>query len=139
MFSTLPEKFRTHGLAADIRTLLLLQKAIDKNLIRTLGDIYTVLKGIVVKEPQQIGPFTKAFYDYFLGIEIKPNESLNDAILRSKAFKNWRDNLQLNENVETPDVEELVTKFLDEIHLTSYGIKKILDGKELFNNDNPDL
>lgn len=139
MFSTLPEKFRTHGLAADIRTLLLLQKAIDKNLIRTLGDIYTVLKGIVVKEPQQIGPFTKAFYDYFLGIEIKPNESLNDAILRSEAFKNWRDNLQLNENVETPEVEELVTKFLDEIHLTSYDIKKVLDGKELFTNDNPDL
>jgi uncharacterized protein with von Willebrand factor type A (vWA) domain len=139
MFSTLPERFRTHGLFADIRTLLLLQKAIHKNLVRTLGDLYTVLKGVIVKGPQQIGPFTKAFYDYFLGIEIKPNESLNDAILRSEVFKNWRDNLEINENVETPDVEELVTKFLDEIHLTSYDIKKVLDGKEIFDKDNPDL
>jgi hypothetical protein len=139
MFSTLPERFRTHGLSADIRTLLLLQKAIHKNLVRTLGDLYTVLKGVIVKGPQQIGPFTKAFYDYFLGIEIKPNESLNDAILRSEVFKNWRDNLEINENVETPDVEELVTKFLDEIHLTSYDIKKVLDGKEIFDKDNPDL
>jgi hypothetical protein len=139
MFSTLPGRFRTHGLSADIRTLLLLQKAINKKLVRTLGDVYTVLKGVIVKDPQQIGPFTKAFYDYFLGIEIKPNESLNDAILRSEAFKNWRDNLEINENVETPDVEELVTKFLDEIHLTSYDIKKVLDGKEIFDKDNPDL
>ncbi|MFT6202797.1 MAG: hypothetical protein ACI9V1_001124 [Spirosomataceae bacterium] len=139
MFSTLPENFRTHGLSADIRTLLLLQKAIDKDLIRTLGDIFTVLKGVVVKDPQQIGPFIKAFYDYFLGIEIKPNESLNDAVLRSEVFKDWRENLEINENVETPDAEELVTKFLDEVHLTSYDIKKVLDGKEIFDKDNPDL
>jgi hypothetical protein len=78
---------------------------------------------LLAKTTRQIGPFTKAFYDYFLGIEIKPNEekALNDAVLRSR--EDWRNNLEINENVEIPDAEELIHEVLDEVHLTSYDIK----------------
>ncbi len=85
MFETLPEIFRTFGIPADVRTLLLFQKALEKGLIRTLGDIFNVLKGLLVREPTMLGPFTKAFYFYFLDIEIKKGEKLNNAIERSEA------------------------------------------------------
>ena len=64
----------------------------ERGLIGTLGDIFAVLKGIIVKDPKQIGPFTQAFYDYFLNIDIKKGEKLNDAIARSEAFKDWKTN-----------------------------------------------
>lgn len=136
MFSSLPIKFREYNLPADVRTVLILQKAIERGLIKTLGDIHTVLKGIVVKDPTMKGPFTKAFYDYFLNIDILPGEKLSDAILRSNAFKKWStDNLdRFGDDVE---VELLVDTFLDDIHLTSYDIKKILDGKDIWDKDDP--
>jgi len=90
MFEALPKKFVEYDVAVDVRALLLLRKAMDKGLIRTLGDIYNVLKGIVVKDPDMMGPYTKAYYDYFLSIKIGQGESLNDAIQRSETFRNWR-------------------------------------------------
>lgn len=135
MFESLPAHFRTYGLPADVRTLLLLQKSITKGLIRTLGDVYNVLKAIVVKEKTLLGPYTKAFYDYFLEIDIKEGERLNDAIIRSKTFKKWKDNF----DGDSPmlDEDDLVNKFLDEIHLTTYDIKEVINGRELWDKDNP--
>ncbi len=138
MFATLPEKFREYGINADIKTLLLLRKCIDKGLINTLGDIYLILKGIVVKSPRMLGPYTKAYYDYFLNIQIAPGESLEQAVLRSEAFKNW-----MNDNeYDLEDLENLsdkVEEFLANVHLTSYDIKNVVSGKEIFENDNPEL
>jgi hypothetical protein len=137
MFNDLPEKFRSHGLKADVRTLLLLRKAMQKGLVKTLGDIYHVLKGIIVKEPTDIGPFTKAYYEYFLYVPIAPGQTLEDAILRSETFQNWK-----TKYVEEADKdfteEELVNTFLDEVHLTSYDIKEVVSGKEIWDKDNPD-
>lgn len=139
MFSTLPQHFRDFGLSADIRTLLLIQKAIHKGLVRTLGDVYALLKGIIIKDPTQNGPFLKAFYAYFLNIEMKNGEQLNDAVARSEAFKEWREHNLDFEAGEQPNLDELVSRFLDEVHLTSYDIKQIINGKELFDNDIPNL
>jgi hypothetical protein len=63
MFESLPAKFKSYGLPADVRTLLLLRKSMEKGLVNTLGDIFLVLKNILVKEPNKIGPFSKAYYD----------------------------------------------------------------------------
>lgn len=139
MLESLPQKLRAHKLHADVRTLLLLRKTMSKGLIKTLGDMYNVLKGIVVKDPEMMGPFTKAFYDYFLNIEIQNGETLNDAILRSETFKNWRSDLkERQKNIDISD-DELVNRFLDDVHLTTYDIKKIISGKEIFENDDPNL
>lgn len=135
MFETLPERFREHGVNTDVRTLLLLNKAMHRGLVKTLGDVYNVLKGIVVKDPDTLGPFTKAYYDYFLNIEIEGGERLDDAILRSETFKKWREDRF--EAIQDTDfnADQLVNEFLSEVHLTSYDIKEIINGKDLIDND----
>lgn len=140
MFETLPQKFRSYNLPADVRVLLILRKAMDKGLVRTLGDIYTVLRGVVVKDPTMMGPFTKAYYDYFLNIDIQNGERLEDAILRSETFKNWKQKFinELDREVELDD-ESLINAFLDQVHLTSYDIKEIVSGREIWDKDNPHL
>ena len=137
MLSSLPEKFRSHGLKADVRMLLLLRKAMQKGLIKTLGDVYNVLKGIVVKEPSDMGPFTKAYYEYFLYVPIKPGQTLEDAILRSETFAKWKTQFLDEADRDLTD-EQLVTTFLDQVHLTSYDIKEVINGKEIWDKDNPD-
>ena len=140
MFETLPTTLRSYGLRADVRVLLTLQKAISRDLVKTLGDLFLVLKGIVVTDPKLIGPYTKAYYAYFLNIDIQNGESLDDAIARSETFKAWKeDYFTKRPGAEELSLEELITKFLDEVHLTSYDIKKVLSGKELWDADNPDL
>lgn len=138
MLSSLPAAFRDYGLSADVRTLLTFRKAVDKKLVRTLGDVYNTLKGIIVKEPEQMGPFTRAYYAYFLDINVEHGDTLEDAILRSETFKQWKEKYVEEHDRDIPD-EELVTKFLDEVHLTSYDIKEVIDGHKLFNEDDPDL
>ena len=137
MLSSLPEKFRSHGLKADVRTLLLFRKAMQKGLIKTLGDVYNVLKGIIVKEPADIGPFTKAYYEYFLHVPIRPGQTLEDAILRSETFAKWKTRFLDEADRDITD-EELVNTFLDQVHLTSYDIKEVISGKEIWDKDNPD-
>lgn len=139
MLETLPEKFRSYGLTADVRTLLLLQKSMKHGLVKTLGDIYNVLKGFVVKDPEMLGPYTRAYYDYFLNIDIQNGERLEDAILRSETFRKWKEDHIERHNLKDIDLEELVNKFLDEVHLTSYDIKEIISGKELWDKDDPYL
>lgn len=139
MFETLPERFREYKLKADVRTLLVLQKAMEKGLVKTLGDLYKVLKGIVVKDPEDMGPYTRAYYDYFLSIDIKNGERLSDAILRSDTFRQWREDfLDRHDRPEDFDTESLVNQFLDEVHMTTYDIQEIISGREIFDNDNPD-
>lgn len=138
MFETLPQKFRDYNLAVDIRSILILRKSMDRGLIKTLGDVYHVLKGIVVKSPDMMGPFTKAYYDYFLNIDIQNGDSLSDAILRSETFRAWRDD-NLDRYGDDANPDDLVNRFLDEVHLTSYDIKEIIDGRELWDKDSGDV
>ena len=140
MLETLPHKLRAYGLESDVRTLLIMYKGMQKGLVRTLGDLYGLLKGVVVKDPRMLGPFTKAFYDYFLNIDIANGETLNDAILRSKTFEEWR--IAFFERDKTAmDLtdSELIDLFLNEVHLTSYDIKALIDGRTLWDADNPEL
>lgn len=117
--------------------MLLLRKAMQKGLVKTLGDVYNVLKGIIVKEPADIGPFTKAYYAYFLYIPIVTGQTLEDAILRSETFAQWKTQFLDDADRDLTD-EELVNTFLDQVHLTSYDIKEVVSGKEIWDKDNPD-
>lgn len=137
MLSSLPEHFRAHGLKADVRTLLLLRKAMQKGLVKTLGDLYNVLKGIIVSQPTDIGPFTKAYYEYFLHVPITPGQTLEDAILRSETFAQWKTQF-LDEADRDYEDEELAHIFLDQVHLTSYDIQRVVSGKEIWDKDDPD-
>jgi uncharacterized protein with von Willebrand factor type A (vWA) domain len=138
MFSSLPQYLREQKLLGDVRTLLLLKKSMERGLINTLGDLYLVLKGLVTTAPKEIGPFTVAFYQYFLDIHIQPGESLDMAVSRSEAFQKWKNKLELGEEVEEEtDVKALVEQFLNEVHLTTYDIRKILSGSDILQNDDP--
>ena len=136
MFKSLPQYLREKKLHGDVRILLLLKKSMERGLVNTLGDLYGVLKGLVTNSPKDIGPFTVAFYEYFLDITIKRNESLDTAILRSETFKDWK-----IKRIEAYDEEvgdtQLVDDFLNEIHLTTYDIKSTLSGKDILQQDNP--
>ncbi len=139
MFESFPEVCRSYGVHADVRSLLLLQKALDKQLIGTVGDIYTFFKGSVVKDPTHIGPYTQAFYDYFVGVDIKPGERLSDAIGRSDTFKDWVDDFfQGDDRRREMDVDDLINQFLDEVHTTTFDIKRVIDGEKILNEDDPD-
>jgi uncharacterized protein with von Willebrand factor type A (vWA) domain len=138
MFAKLPEAFKKFDLAVDVHALLLLQRAMDKGLVRTIGDLFNVLRTFIIKDPEHMGPYTKAFYAYFLDINIRPNDRLNDAILRSQTFEQWKEtNFGRMEDDITPD--EWVNRFLDQVHLTHYDIKEVLDGRELWDKDRGDL
>ena len=133
MFTTLPERFKQFHLHVDVRTLLLLQKSIDRSLVRTIGDLYNVLRTFVVKSPELMGPYTRAFYDYFLSIDIRPGEALQDAVLRSETFQQWKEQHQGRLNEEDLTREDMASLFLDEVHMTHYDIQKSLMGERFGN------
>ncbi len=140
MFPSLPHTFRKHNLSADVRALLILRKAMEKGLVNTLGDLYLVLKGLITNDPKEFGPYATAFYEYFLSVDIKKGERLESALVRSETFQDWKKNLLDEEDhSEMPNVKELVDRFLDEVHLSSFDIKKILDGNDILSEDNPNL
>ncbi len=138
MFPSLPHTFRKHKVKADVRALLLLRKAMEKGLVHTLGDVYIVLKGLITNDPKDFGPFTKAFYEYFLEVDIKDGETLESAIVRSETFQEWKKALIEEERLEeVPDMKELVDRFLDEVHLSSFDIQKVIDGQDILSKDDP--
>ncbi|MFT4667948.1 MAG: hypothetical protein ACI8YQ_000430 [Polaribacter sp.] len=140
MFQTLPATFKKHKLPADVRTLLIVRKAMDKQLVRTLGDLYYLLRGLITSTPTDFGPFAAAFYDYFLGVDIKPGEKLENAIIRSAAFQEWKTSyFEEAADLEDKSDLDLVDQYLDEIHTTTYDIQKVLSGKDILKKDDPDL
>ena len=141
MFNSLTKYLKDNALQGDVRTLLFLKKGIERGLVHTLGDLYLLLKGLVTNAPKDFGPFTIAFYQYFLEIDVKKGETLDNAILRSEAFKNWRKNNENPEDFErewkADELKELVNDFLNDVHFTSYDIQNILKGADILQNDDP--
>ena len=138
MFPSLPHTFRKHKLNADVRTLLQLRKSMEKGLVNTIGDIYVVLKALITNDPKEFGPYTAAFYEYFLSVEIKNGETLESALVRSETFQDWKKNLlEEEDDGNLPDIKELVDRFLDEVHISSYDIQKIIDANEILSKDDP--
>lgn len=138
MFQSLPEAFRKHDLSADVRTLLLIRKSMERGLINTLGDMYVVLKSIVTTDQKEFGPYALAFYDYFLNIDIKKGEKLDNAIARSETFEEWKKDYLREWNLkEDMDQQDLIDQFLNEVHMTTLDIQNLLNGDDILNNDDP--
>jgi uncharacterized protein with von Willebrand factor type A (vWA) domain len=138
MFEGFPSVCRSHHIQADVRSLLLLQKAFEKGLVNTLGDVYQFFKVVIVKDPKHLGPYSKAFYEYFVSIDVNPGERLSDGVLRSEVFKDWLDDfLNGDEDRLRLSDDELVDQFLSEVHTTTYDIQKVLDGQEILDKDDP--
>jgi len=137
MFHNFPKVLQQYGLSADVRVLLLLRKAMEQNLVRTLGDLYIFLKGVVTNDPKQFGPFTKAFYAYFLAIDVQRNETLKDAVVRSETFVEWLATKMKKEDLEKVELNELIEQFLNEVHLTQLDAMNLIDGSTAFENDDP--
>lgn len=140
MFESFPDVCRSFGVPADVRTLLLLRQGMDKGLVNTVGDIYALMKGVLVKEPTMMGPYTQAFYHYFIGVDVKPGQRLNDAIVRSETFQDWLDDfIKSDEERIQMDMDDIIERFLDEVHTTTYDIKRVIDGEEILDKDDPDM
>lgn len=140
MFESFPQVCREYGVHADVRALLILQKAMERHLIHTVGDLYSFFKGTIVKDPTHLGPFTQAFYSYFIGVDVQPGERLSDAIARSDTFKDWLEDFVQGDDLRRElDLTELIDRFLDEVHTTTYDIKRVIDGEDILGEDDPDL
>jgi uncharacterized protein len=134
MFS-FPNILREHNLDADVRTLLDLYEAMNSGLIHGLGSLYTVGRTLIVKEQRQYGPYTFAFLDYFLGMESRKGDNLNDVIARSKLFRKWvEERPELREGEElswylrhiAPEDDEIITRFLGEVLVDDPSIQKTI-------------
>jgi uncharacterized protein with von Willebrand factor type A (vWA) domain len=75
-----------------------------------------------------------------LSIEIQPGETLDDAVKRSIGFEEWKEKLlEMHPEYNDVDIKQLIEKYLDEVHLTSFDIKEIIDGQKILEEDDPDL
>ncbi len=111
MFSGFPAELKQHGLSADVRTILQLYQLMSHGLIRNLGGLYSFAERLVVKQPRQKGPYTVAFFGHFLDIHIQQGQALDEAVILSDVFYNWRIE-QAPGQLPTP---QLVNEFLDHV------------------------
>ena len=86
MLSSLPSVLKSYGLKSDVRTILDLYKLMGEGLIQNLGDVYSAGKIIVVQDVREYGPYTMAFFDYFLEF-IRWGKTLQNYILRRLFLK----------------------------------------------------
>lgn len=81
----------------------------QKGLVNIFGDIYVVFKGFVIIDLVDFGLFMVVFYFYFLDVDIKWGEKLDNVILCLEVFKNWKEELLKDQDdLEVLDVRELV-------------------------------
>ena len=137
MFTTLPERFKAFHLQVDVRTLLLLQKAIDRSLVKTIGDLYNVLRTFIVKESRIDG----TLHACVLRLFFVHRHSQWGTVARCRfTFSN----LSTMEGTKCWPLEEDMTRkdmanlFLMRFTLTHYDIQKIIDGRAL-EKDSGDL
>src|ERR1019366_10683800 len=106
-----PSTLRSHGINSDARTLIHLYTLMSRGLVRDLGGVYSHGERLVVKDPREKGPYTIAFFAHFLDIHITPGQTLDDAVMHSDAFNNWRHEYAPG---RTPS-SQLVDEFLDSV------------------------
>jgi uncharacterized protein with von Willebrand factor type A (vWA) domain len=111
MFNSFPSELHQHGLEADARTLVCLYELMSAGLIRDLGGLYSCGERLVVKDRRQRGPYIVAFFAYFLDIPILPGQTLDEAVIASDTFAQWRGQ-HVPGRKPTP---ELVNTFLENI------------------------
>ena len=142
MFSSFPHKLKSYGLDADARVIMDLYHTMEIGLVNNLGSLFAIGQHLICKSRREIAPYTLAFWDYFLGIDSKDYNSIDDAIRNSSVFEQWLDQkLQTGEIKAKFDYKNLIDQFLNEIFKSDLlnNIHKELDAREHLSNDNPDL
>lgn len=142
MLSSFPHVLRNYGLDVDVRLLLELYHTIEMGLVTNLGSLFDVGQHLIVKSRREVAPYTLAFWDYFLGVEVQGHRSVDEAIFRSAAFEQWYSQ-QLETGRVSPDIDpkSLIDQFLNEVLQSDLpaNIQKELDARELLDKDNPDM
>ncbi len=138
MFS-FPHTLKKHGFQADARTIFDFLEAMQAGLISNLGDLYAVGERVIVKDRRQKGPYTKAFFEYFLGVEIKDDASLDEAVMKSEGYRRLREDFLRrvyagDDDFAEDDVFEqkpFIDLFLEHSFRSSTQLEAILDGREV--------
>jgi uncharacterized protein len=118
MFSGFPAELKKRGLSADVRTVLHIHQLMSHGLIHNMGTLYSLAERLVVKDPRQKGPYTVAFFAHFLEIDIKQGQLLDEAVMLSDVFYNWRIEKAPGE-LPSP---KLVAEFLEYIFNRSFRL-----------------
>ncbi len=143
MFSSFPEVLKNYGLQADARTIGELYHCMSRGLVSSLGDLFDIGRILIVKGRRDMGPYTLAFFDYFLGVESKGARTLEEAVRNSVSFNTWLEKFleQTGKSQWDFDESELVDKFLDDA-LRSSSVEEIarkFAGEDIFANDDPNM
>ena len=77
MFSSFPHTLKRFGLDADVRVLLDLYRTFELGLVSNLGSLHDVSRLLVCKSKRDFAPYTLAFWEHFLGIDVKAHRTLN--------------------------------------------------------------
>ena len=96
MFSDFPQTLRRYGIDADVRVIMDIYQTMEMGIVTNLGSLFDVCQHLICKSRREIAPYTLAFWEYFLGIDITEFNSIDDAIRNSVAFEHW-----LSEKSET--------------------------------------
>ena len=135
MLSGFPSELIKQGLSSDVRTVLQLYTLMSRGLVEDLGGIYSSAERLIVKDPRHKGPYTVAFFSYFLDIKVAPGQSMDAAVMESDAFNNWR-------REHAPDrvaSSQLVDEFLDYVLNQKPDLKKLAAEIEQLQKDFPTL
>ena len=142
MLSSFPHTLRRFGLEVDVRLLLELYQTMEMGLVTNLGSLFEVGQHLIVKSKRDMGPYLLAFWDYFLGIEVKGYRTIEEAIYHSPSFEHWYSQRFPTGEVD-PEIpyEQLIDQFLHEtLHSDlSLNIQKELSARDLLNKDNPTM
>lgn len=142
MLNSFPHTLRRYGLHADARLLLEVFALAERGVITNLGSLHDAAQHLVCKSRRDFGPYSLAFWEHFLGIEVMEHRTLDDAVRHSPAFEHW-----LSQQMDTAmadqviDWRSLVDRFLNEVMTSNLAadLRKELDAREHLNRDNPDL
>ena len=142
MLSSFPHTLKRFGLDADVRVLLDLYRTFELGLVSNLGSLHDVSRLLVCKSKRDFAPYTLAFWEHFLGIDVKAHRTLNEAVRNSPAFEHWlAQQLATDKAGDAVDWEALVDRFLNEVMASDLpkNIIKELDAREHLDKDNPNL
>ena len=142
MFSSFPHKLKNYGLDVDARLLIDIYRTMEMGLVTNLGSLFDVGQHLICKSRREIAPYTLAFWDYFLGIDSKDYNSIDDAIRNSSAFEHWlSQKLQTGKIKDKFDYKKLIDQFLNEIFQSDLqsNLQEELDARNHLDEDNPDL
>jgi hypothetical protein len=92
MFIDFFYKLRDHGVPVSPTAFLTLHKALDRKLIQSLDDFYTVSRAVLVKSERYFDLYDQVFAHHFEGVELPANEGLAIDEMARAMLEQWLQN-----------------------------------------------